>query len=158
MQRRNFNVNGKRKPYLVNSFVTEHKLDFFSYPLPKSEFLSFNISFPEPVHCVQITGGDGGGGDIGRFQMTAFDILDNRLVSADSLPFGGNSGSSDWYFVDSATLAISYPDISYVVIEITGNTARNVFDDLIYGLVPIPSAVWLLGSALIGMVGLRKKF
>jgi hypothetical protein len=47
---------------------------------------------------------------------------------------------------------------SFSSISITSSGARLVGFDNISSAVPIPGAVWLLGSGLIGIVGIRRKF
>ena len=48
---------------------------------------------------------------------------------------------------------------------VNANTPSNTyaagpenFDNLSFNQVPIPAAAWLLGSGLIGLVGIRRKF
>lgn len=58
----------------------------------------------------------------------------------------------------SATLCLTFPGQIHSIIF---NPNYAVFDDFTFeGLsaVPIPGAVWLLGSGIIGLVGIRRKF
>ena len=48
-----------------------------------------------------------------------------------------------------------------VTIESIGPGAGVGLDDLVFchpEPVPVPAAVWLLGSGLVGLIGLRRKF
>ena len=56
---------------------------------------------------------------------------------------------------ETASLAAS--GISYVILE-TSNTASGLyFDDLSFTTVPIPAAVWLFGSGLLGLIGISRR-
>ena len=48
--------------------------------------------------------------------------------------------------------------IGFVDIELDADSLSGVtFDDLSYGAVPIPAAVWLFGSGLIGLIGVARR-
>ncbi len=68
-----------------------------------------------------------------------------------------NANGYQQYFVDLA----SWGDIYEFRISTSsggGNLAHVCLDDLTINPVPIPGAVWLLGSGLIGLVGIRRRF
>lgn len=73
------------------------------------------------------------------------------------------SGNSAW----SGTEYSARPDIAWYFVFTTGSQVRITKTNSRYALavqpgqvsaVPIPSAIWLLGSGLIGLVGVRRKF
>ncbi len=84
--------------------------------------------------------------------------------------FGSSLGVfGPWAVGDGSTLGETAEDRFLGVINFDGISAIKIYQDafqlevdhLQYGFatpVPIPSAIWLLGSAFIGLVGLRKKF
>jgi hypothetical protein len=43
-------------------------------------------------------------------------------------------------------------------IQLSSNEVQTNFDDVRLNAVPIPGAVWLLGSGLLGLIGFRRKF
>ena len=73
-----------------------------------------------------------------------------------------NLNTGDWEFFDvtielTAGLNLSAFDV-YGYGSGDGTPDVTFFDDATIEVVPIPAAVWLLGSGLIGMFGLRRKF
>jgi hypothetical protein len=68
-----------------------------------------------------------------------------------------NSGSSftlpgDYSFL---TIRNTYSPGQFSSMVMTGNDSPNAFS---FSQVPVPGAVWLLASGLVGLVGLRKKY
>ena len=55
-------------------------------------------------------------------------------------------------------LSSGYSGLVNEVQVVTSAPLLYVMDDVTYNSVPIPSAVWLLGSGLIGLVGVRRRF
>ena len=49
-------------------------------------------------------------------------------------------------------------ELSIVDFQTTGSGNDFALDDIGFTAIPIPSAVWLLGSGLFGIVGIRRKF
>ena len=125
----------------------------------------------------EVTGGDNAGNDLDSFTVEAYAyaIPGSSAVivaSEDSGLFGGNTPQpSDGSYGDYYTVSLSLspedwpiPDyaegIAYVKITPTSPSGYGLtFDDITYDTtpIPIPGAVWLLGSGLIGIVTLRKK-
>ncbi|SEM75698.1 VPLPA-CTERM protein sorting domain-containing protein [Syntrophus gentianae] len=119
--------------------------------------MTLKLTFDSLVKSVSIYGGDYGG-DSDRFSMTAYDALDNQIAFADTGSYNGidpNYPVSGWYG-DYRYLAVSANDIKSVVL--TQVTWGCIWDNLDTTPVPIPAAFWLLGSGLLGLVGLKKKF
>ena len=57
---------------------------------------------------------------------------------------------------DSVMATINTPGISWIYASGEGGTAVSI--DLIrYNAVPIPAAVWLFGSGLLGLIGIARK-
>lgn len=61
--------------------------------------------------------------------------------------------SSDFFF------GLTNPDESFTQVTLWKTTINEgcVYDELYFSSVPIPGAIWLLGSGLIGLAGLRRK-
>ncbi len=120
----------------------------------------FTVTFPHLVNFVQITGGDRGGDSGDRFSISAYDSSGEFLLRNDTGPFGGNPYLSNGkYYADVATISVSVQGIKSVVIECHSTSGGVTYDDLKYEYenVPIPSAVWLLGSGLIALLEIRRK-
>jgi hypothetical protein len=117
--------------------------------------------FPHLVNYVQITGGDMGNLP-DSFTMEAYDSSGHLITSANTGPFsGGGLGGS--YYVDQGTLSLSAPDIKYIYFYCTTHVIPDQeggisFDDLVFNYqpVPIPGALWLFGSGLLGLLGIRR--
>ena len=63
----------------------------------------------------------------------------------------------DWYYFQDVT-SVSLLFYGYDPNNITGFAAINfAIDDIVVNPVPIPSAVWLFGSGLIGLIGLARR-
>jgi hypothetical protein len=114
------------------------------------------VIFPVLANYVKITGGDAGG-DQDSFRLEIYDSTDNLLASAATGIFGGNAIRSDGYYGDVASLQLNGNNIAYALLIPTSTSGAGLtFDDLTYNPVPIPGAVWLLGSGLLGLVGWRR--
>lgn len=103
------------------------------------------INFPNALHT-RVTGINNNGDIVGNYTMDGYTFNHGFL-------YDGNS------FV-----TIDYPQASLTYIEDINDSGEIVgyydYQDLrsgfLAGPVPIPSAIWLLGSAFIGLVGVRK--
>ena len=89
-----------------------------------------------------------------NYQPTVVAVYDSsmKLIESTTLTFGGNYGTNQGQFVGFLE---STPDIKYLTltdnyIGITDLTTEAT-------PTPIPAAVWLLGSGLFGLVGLKRK-
>ena len=88
--------------------------------------------------------------------VTVFGNDDSVLYTSDTI-YLWDPGLSEFFgFFDDSGMGIKS-------VAITGSNVHDwspIIDDLTFGtqVVPIPSAVWLLGTGLLGLVGLRKKF
>jgi hypothetical protein len=117
--------------------------------------------FPKLVNYVQLTGGDSGNLP-DSFRIEAYDSSGNLLKYVDTGLFSGG-GLGQQYYVDQATISLAAQNIKYIYFYATTPISPNEggvsFDDLTftYQTVPIPSAIFLFGSSLIGLLGLRNR-
>jgi len=79
---------------------------------------------------------------------TVYAILNLDTVSRTSLAYTVPAGSLTFIFPN---MGLSPDALGYHWTQGCGN-------DVVEGGVPIPSAVWLLGSGLIGLIGIRRRF
>lgn len=132
--------------------------------------------FDQPGFIIDVT--DGGGAPLEQFSYNAGDI-DSGIQPLDStgwwtftlsgldplqtynlLISAGNTGDGlkqsfafiDWYYPNDSTFPTYFMDP--VTAGQTGFTGYFHSENL----VPAPAAVWLLGSGLIGVIGVRRKF
>lgn len=98
---------------------------------------------------VPLTGGSA------TFGAPALDGLDTFEFTTDLSPFIGN-GTIEFFL--GANSFDSYSVTSNASASLSTNYSGEVSVVYDYHPVPVPAAVWLLGSGLIGMLGLRKKF
>lgn len=142
-----------------------------SYPngVTNAGFLIGNpmtFTFEVPRGVAGFTGGDAGG-DQDRFVVNAYDKNGVLLVSYDTGVFGGQPELPppyEHYMVDQ--VRVDFTNVGYIktmVVEAfsVGGGAGIVIDDLTYchPAVPIPGSLLLLGSGIIGLVGvgMRRK-
>ena len=114
------------------------------------------LTFDIPIDYVSIVGGDACA-DTDRFSMKAYDSSWNCLGMADTGVFRGLDSSNplNTTFRDYRTLTLDVSGVKYVVLEqVTWGVG---WDNLEFNPVPIPGAIWLLGSGLIGLIGLRRR-
>lgn len=129
------------------------RVDFLNGAVTELSF-GFSMSFPL-TSTVGVT-------------FSIFDSADNSLNSvfqeADfTLPDGTNPSS----FPEALTI-LSFAGIaSYALLDFSGSSERYIVDnfsgtfgsteDITPSVVPVPAAVWLFGTALIGLVGFAKR-
>jgi hypothetical protein len=114
------------------------------------------ITFDIPRGLVAFTGGDRGG-DTDQFTVDAFDNNGNLITSLTTPVFGGNAPDPmimvDFY-------RVQFVDIGYIkkiVIRDAINAGIGIDDLEFCHPAPIPGSLLLLGSGILGLVGLRKK-
>jgi hypothetical protein len=120
------------------------------------------INFSAPVANVSFRAGDGSG-DLDAYAVTLYAYGTNALIGTWQTPQFGGSNEPEWY-----TLNITASNIGRIVFD-PGNSGSLpgtkeglggiIITDFCYNSqpVPIPAAVWLLGSGLIGLIGIRRK-
>jgi hypothetical protein len=124
---------------------------------------AMTFTFEVPRGVAGFTGGDAGG-DQDRFVVKAYDKTGVLLATVDTGVFGGNAPLAspyenymvDQFRVDFTTVGF----IKTMVVEAfsVAGGAGIVIDDLTYcHPAPIPGSLLLLGSGILGLVGLRKK-
>lgn len=118
------------------------------------------ITFDVPRGLVAFTGGDRGG-DVDQFSVDAFDAGGNLLFTVTTPVFGGNTSDPevmvDYYRLtfDNTVNFTGY--IKQIVIRDAINNGIGI-DDLEYcqpAPAPIPGTLLLLGSGILGLVGLK---
>ena len=97
---------------------------------------------------------------------TGYSLPDNSYVVDNSVDHS-EAFMSDW-----ANLALVDPsaDISSIVLDfwvdgtssssggwVSGSSARMRFDNVVVSTVPVPPAIWLFGSSLLGLIGVLKR-
>ncbi len=108
---------------------------------------------------------DQGGGNTEPYSLPAgalgISVIDNNIYAWFSTQPGSFSILSTWeYPTIDEPYQINF-DIEYGIDEKSSAGGGVTFGNLQYveiSAVPVPSAIWLLGSGLIGLVGFRKKF
>ena len=83
-------------------------------------------------------------------------LMDSVAFDSEDYQLSNGNQNLDLYFYDNP---VAVGDIVTFTIY-TDNTEDQGFFGMCFqpSAVPIPSAVWLFGSALLGLVGIRKKF
>ena len=136
---------------------------FTSWPNTVSNFgyitsATLTITFEVPRGFVAFVGGDSGG-DTDQFTVAAYDAGGNLITSFTTPVFGGNPIDPNNIMVDQYQVAFNGSDFIKKVVVSNAINAGILIDDLQYcHPVPVPPALLLLGSGLLGLVGLRRKF
>jgi hypothetical protein len=139
-----------------------------SYPngVTNNGFLVGNamtFTFEVPRGVAGFTGGDAGS-DKDRFTVKAYDIHHNLLASLDTGVFGGNAALPspyEHYMVDQ--YRVDFTSVGFIktmVVEAfsVDGGAGIVIDDLTYcHPAPIPGSLLLLGSGILGLVGVGRR-
>lgn len=115
------------------------------------------IVFDAVQPSISLTGGDMGG-DQDQFTVTAFDVNNVQIGQVITPVFGGNAFSAG-PMADFYTVNMNYAGIKKVVVSdaIPAGIGIDNVQFCIYPT-PIPASLVLLGSGLLGLVGLRRKF
>lgn len=111
-----------------------------------TELLSFSSSIT--VNSFEIYAA--GGQNPATFLLEAFDA-GNNLLANDTIT------TTDW-----GLLSVAAPGISNIELTQTGTGTNNtwVYDDIAFNTVntvPLPAAVWLFGTGLLGLIGMARR-
>lgn len=123
-------------------FYAHSGTDFLAFNAGYGTGFSEDLFFNVPVSNVSIWAASIFSG---TFDLWAYDANQN-LVG-----YGQVSASSNW-----TQLAVSAADVSHVRLtpQFTSGAGQwFAYDDLQFSPVPVPAAVWLLGSGLLGLLG-----
>jgi hypothetical protein len=113
------------------------------------------ITFAVVQSSISLTGGDDGG-DVDQFTVTAFDINGNQIgLPFVTGPFGGNPITPP-IMVDQFTVNLNFPGIKSVVVSNAINAGIGL-DNIQFCDIPVPPTLLLLGSGLVGLLGLRRR-
>jgi hypothetical protein len=121
------------------------------------------ISFSTAVDSLSFTAGDGGG-DFDAFRVSLYAFGTDAFIGSYSSPVFGGTAEPEWY-----TLNIAAANIGRVVFDpgnggvlpgIKEDLGGVVITDMSYNTasVPEPSTLLLLGSGLVGLGFIRRKF
>jgi len=109
-------------------------------------FSSGRFTFASPVSAF----GFHWGASDEQWRLDAYDA-GNNLIESHNLPIVYSSNAGEFY-------GIAASGIKYAELVITsGGYDWVMLDDLTFKQVPIPGAVWLLGTGLLGLAGLRRR-
>jgi hypothetical protein len=124
---------------------------------PNGNFLTFyplTMTFAVPQSSIAFTGGDVGG-DLDQFTATAYDV-NNVLLGVFVTPvFGGNPVQN--FMADQFTVQLNFPGMKTVVVSNAINAGIGI-DNVQFCETPLPQSVLLLGSGLLALLGLGRRF
>lgn len=118
---------------------------------------SLTMTFTTPQDSFGFIGGDSGG-DTDRFLVTAYDAANNVLGSIDTGVFGGNPLDPNNIMVDNFLISLNFSGMKYVVVSNAINAGILIDDVQQCNPIPLPPSVLLLGSGLLGLVGVGWRF
>jgi hypothetical protein len=120
--------------------------------------LDLVLTFDVFQDFVAVVGGDRGG-DTDRFTITAYGAAFNFLDTYTTPVFGGNALDTQ-FMVDNAVAQIIRPigtnDIKYLVISDAINFGIGI-ENVTFHNVPIPGSALLMGSGLLGLLGMARR-
>lgn len=113
-------------------------------------------------------GTGGGGTTITRIDNGAFDFNSVYLTSAwDDVEtvsiYSWSNGSSEYTDLQTFIIMRSGPELIELnllgidKIHIYGSDSQVIFDNMTLNAVPVPAAIWLFGSGLIGLAGFARR-
>jgi hypothetical protein len=121
-------------------------------------FVTYNpmtFVFDDVLHSVGFTGGDRGG-DTDQFTVDLFDSANALLQTFTTPVFGGNLLDPN-IMVDYYTVNFPIDGIKTMVVRNAINAGIGI-DNLEFTPIPEPATMLLVGSGLVGLAGLRRKF
>jgi hypothetical protein len=124
-----------------NSFVTNNPM---------------TLTFVVPQSSVSFTGGDMGG-DLDQFTVTAFDVNNVQLGQIVTPVFGGNAPVGT-IMVDQFTVQLNFLGGMKTVVISNAINAGIGIDNVQFCETPLPASALLLGTGLVGLIGLRRRF
>jgi|GEM_PF-2376802 len=105
------------------------------------------VDFSIPVMQASIRGFDGGT-DIDTLILKAYNSS-NVLLDTDTI--------TNIFTNPGLIASVSGANIAYITFEVSVEGNHGLFfDDLTFTEIPLPGALWLLGSGLLGLAGVRK--
>jgi len=116
--------------------------------------ISFSIPYSQSLGLIADPGITSASG----YSLVKFDLWNETQLSANGLlsELGPRSYSNGQVFNDSRKLSEAFQNISFYQGD-TGTVYFEVTTQAATSAVPVPAALWLLGSGLIGLVGIRRK-
>jgi len=107
----------------------------------------FRVDFDAPTDFITVSFATGTGSSEFQGFLRAYSSTDTLLEEIIT-PLSGSIDGTKLAAISRTTADISY-------IQATGQVVS--IDSFQYSLVPVPTSVWFFGSALIGLIGVRKQ-
>jgi len=135
--------------------ITDVIVDGGTFGSPSSPV---SVSFSTPVNDLSFYAMDIDGTGTYAETLTA-SVYDNSSNLLQTITITSNLNDPDTGDGIATPVAFTVNNISSLTVTISNQagSAAWALDDLSYTPVPIPAAVWLLGSGLIGLVAVRRK-
>lgn len=113
------------------------------------------LTFDAVQSSIAFTGGDAGG-DLDQFTVTAYDV-NNVVLGVFVTPVFGGNPIDPQIMVDQFTVQLNFAGMKYVVISDAINAGIGI-DNVQFCETPLPQTALLLGSGLLGLIGLGRRF